>query len=98
LTVDPEGIIAGEGQVGLTVAARNLASRLLVCAEKGESVLAGGHTGVWLSAIALLICDREPIPPIWTFDLERVRGKDEEAIFRPRQLCVLDQLERLREM
>ncbi len=83
LRPEPEGVAVGPGREGLLVAGCELVEKLRACRERGEAVLVGGHTGVWLHAVARLHTLREALPPLFYFDTRRVRDEAGRFVFEP---------------
>ncbi len=81
LLQEPEGVNVDPGPEGLVRAGRELAEKLRACRERGEAVLVGGHTGVWLHAVAHLLLAREPLPALYYFDTRRTRDDAGRFVF-----------------
>jgi hypothetical protein len=82
----PEGVMVGPGEEGLEAAAKLLAERLQKCAERSEAVLVGGHTGVWIRAVLLMVANGESLPEFYYFDTRRRQDENGRFVFVPERL------------
>jgi hypothetical protein len=87
---EPEGVNVAPGQQGLRNASRELVARLRECRRKGEAVLLGGHTGLWVAAIAHIITQGEALPDLYYFDTRRVQDAEGRFVFEPEDLVRLE--------
>jgi hypothetical protein len=62
LTREAEGVAVEPGQEGLRRATQTLANKLRRCREQGESVLVGGHMGLWLATSLELAAQGQLLP------------------------------------
>ena len=88
VTVDPEGLMIESGQAGFDAAVAELALRLRECAQRGEAVLLGGHTGLWVAAL-LAVCrvsGETAAPPCYCFDTARIQDAAGRFVFEARGL------------
>ena len=90
LTREPEGVNVAPGQQGLRNASLELVARLRECRRKGEAVLLGGHTGLWVAAIAHLVTNGEALPELYYFDTRRVHDAEGRFVFQPEDLVRLE--------
>jgi len=86
LVAEPAGVGVGPGERGLEDAAARLEALLRECGARGECVLLGGHTGVWVAAVMRLLAAGTAPPPLYCFDTRRVHDQNGRFIFVPEGL------------
>jgi hypothetical protein len=86
LTPEPGGVEVEIGNDGLWRATASLTIRLRECRDRGEAILVGGHTGLWLAAVLHLALNGETLPPMYYFDTRRIRDDTGRFQFVPERL------------